>query len=108
MSGISARLREEALGKLWSFAGRPEFETERAAAHVLFWGDSLDTLAEDAAREVIESDDGLAAFIEWLTLDYCLPTGRTLVEEFLAPEETRLSRGEREFLERLGATHRQL
>lgn len=102
---FTAADREAVLVKLADFSLRSELEEERLIASTAFWADWLDAHPEDEARRALEMEESAHAFRTWFALDFRLAGGGTVVELMLRREAARLSRGEREYLERTRLTY---
>lgn len=97
--------RDSALASLMRFAGRGEFDRDRAAAQVTFWGKHLERMTPAEAREAMDSEQSCFGFHEWLVFDCPLLGGGTIVERFLTRAGGGLRSGERRYLERMRLSH---
>jgi hypothetical protein len=87
------------------FAQRAEFDGDRAAAEVTFWGKRLEGMTPAEARETMDFEQSRFGFHEWLVFDCPLHGGGTIVERFLARAGGGLRSGERRYLERMRLSH---
>src|SRR5713101_5371057 len=97
--------RDSVLASLMRFARRAEFDGDRAAAEVTFWGRRLEKLTAAEAREAMDFEQSRFGFHEWFVFDCPLRGGGTVVEHFLAREGGGLRSGERRYLERMRLSH---
>src|SRR6266566_1717282 len=97
--------RDSALASLMRFAGRAEFDGDRAAAELTFWGKRLARMTSAEAREAMDVEQSCFGFHEWLAFDCPLDGGGTIVERFLARAGGGLRSGERRYLERMRLSH---
>ena len=97
--------RDSALASLMRFAGRAEFDGDRAAAELTFWGKRLERMTPAEAREAMDFEQSRFGFHEWLVFDCPLYGGGTIVERFLARAGGGLRSGERRYLERMRLSH---
>ncbi|HKB25423.1 MAG TPA: SEC-C metal-binding domain-containing protein [Methylomirabilota bacterium] len=97
--------RDGALARLMRFSRRAEFDGDRAAAELTFWGKRLERLTRAEAREAMDFEQSRVGFHEWLVFDCPLHGGGTIVERFLAREGDGLRSGERRYLARMRLSH---
>ena len=100
--------RASALGKLRTFADRPEQVEDLAEASLDYWGDRLYEREEDEQRRVLELPQAEVMRTAWLWFDAELPDKRTVADRFLAAEGERLTTGERAFCNQACATYQGL
>ncbi|MGH7657071.1 MAG: YecA family protein [Gemmatimonadales bacterium] len=97
--------REEALGLVYRHAVRAEYAADREIASRLFWGGRLDELDDKEARAFMEDPLCLSAYFSWLVYDLDVEgPGDTIALRFLAAKGAGLTPGQREFLQRMGAS----
>ena len=104
--GASAT-REGALSKLLTFAFHPAFDSDHAVAETIFWGDVISDASSPEFQWLLDSEDATIKYNSWFLFDWESESG-TVVELFLEEAEGKLSRAERDFLERLSMAHLRL
>ncbi len=97
--------RDSALERLMRFSRRAEFDGDRTAAELTFWGRRLERLTPAEAREAMDFEQSRFGFHEWFVFDCPLHGGGTIVERFLAREGGGLRSSERRYLERMRLSH---
>ena len=103
-SAFTRSERQAALGELFHFADRAEFDGEHAVAQLAFWADRRERLGREGER-TSRLDQSRGAYLEWFSFDFQLSSGRTLVELFLERHRARLRSGELRYLERMRPSH---
>jgi hypothetical protein len=101
----TASERASALERLMGFALRAEFDADRAAAELTFWGKRLEKLTEAETREAMAFEQSRFGFHECFAFDCRLRGGGTLVERFLERHAGDLRSGELRYLERMRLSH---
>jgi hypothetical protein len=97
--------RDSALASLMRFARRADFDEDRDAAGLTFWGKRLERMTPAEARETMDIEQSRFGFHEWLVFDCPLQGGGTIVERFLTRAGGGLRSGERRYLERMRFSH---
>src|SRR5258708_23050797 len=93
--------RDGALARLMRFSRRAEFDGDRAAAELTFWGKRLERLTRAQAREAMDFEQSRVGFHEWLVFDCPLHGGGAIVERVLAREDHGPPSGQRRHLPRV-------
>jgi hypothetical protein len=108
-AGAAARVRltprDSALGKLFTFANRVEFDRDHDIAHILFWADRLDACTREQEQELFGSDDVVAKYNTWFAFDVDIDDGRRVIDLFLERQGRSLDPAERAYLERVRESH---
>jgi SEC-C motif-containing protein len=104
-AAFTAAERQRALEALVEFSLRAELDDERVAADIAFWSEWLRARGEEEGPPAMELPESIQAFHTWFCLDFRLADGGTVLDLVLRRRGTRLARGEREYLERMRATH---
>ncbi len=97
--------REGAMAKLHHFAERPQFDTDREIAQVLFWGERIFAMPAGEAQALLDSEDAQVKFNTFFLFDLDIDGGRSVADMFLAAKDRQLSAAERGFLERMRRSH---
>ncbi len=91
------------------FAMSDRFAAVAQQGDTVFWGDRLERLDEDRARQLMDDDGLYGAYRNWLIFDCELrdmdpPRSGTIADALLAVRGRVLTRGERTLLERMAAS----
>ncbi len=98
---FTASDRSSGMRRLLRFANRDEFESDRAIAEQIFWGEWSTFLDEPGFEPLVDSDLAWRNFMGFLTIDMAVDGGRTLIELMLDRRRHALAGGERRYLEAL-------
>ncbi len=103
LAPYTRREREAALGRLMRYAQGPDLEHSHEVAQLLFWGtddEEIIAFAVEQAPEQIE-----IMYNSWFSFDVNIDEGKSPLELFLEDRGRSLTRGERNYLERMRETH---
>jgi hypothetical protein len=97
--------RETVMPKLMRFAYSARFDRNHDVGHVLFWADHLDAMDPDEADRFVQLDDSDVKYNAWFVWDFDIDDGRTVADRFLERHGRSLEQGERDYVERMRASH---
>lgn len=97
--------RDTVLQKLVRFSNSAQFDQDHVIADALFWAGRLDDLDDDEAEDLAGSDDAIVKYNSWFIWDLDIEDGVTVADLFLKQKARTLEPAERDYVERVRASH---
>jgi hypothetical protein len=97
--------RDRVMPKLVRFSRSAQFDQDHVIAETLFWAGRLDGMDDDESADIAGSDDGIVKYTAWFIWDLDIEDGVTVADLFLQQKGRALEADERDYVERVRASH---